>query len=196
MFPTKNPGELVSAEDWNALVDFVNAAAPVGKIMAFAGSTAPSGYLLCNGAAVSRSTYADLFGKIGTTYGAGNGTTTFNLPDLRGRFPLGMDNMGGISANRVTATEADNLGQGAGLETHTLTTSEMPSHRHGLGFYHVASTANANLGSSNTWAGTASVASTLNLGAIVNGEHITNTGGGGAHNNVPPYLTLNYVIKF
>lgn len=74
---------------------------PTGVVQPFAGSTSPTGWLLCAGQAVSRSTYADLFGAIGTTYGAGDGTTTFNLPDLRGRVVAGEDDMGGTAANRL-----------------------------------------------------------------------------------------------
>ena len=74
---------------------------PTGVVQPFAGSTSPTGWLLCYGQAVSRSTYADLFGAIGTTYGAGDGTTTFNLPDLRGRVVAGEDDMGGTAANRL-----------------------------------------------------------------------------------------------
>lgn len=74
---------------------------PTGVVQPFAGSTSPTGWLLCAGQAVSRSTYADLFGAIGTTYGAGDGTTTFNLPDLRGRVVAGKDDMGGTAANRL-----------------------------------------------------------------------------------------------
>lgn len=74
---------------------------PTASVQAFAGSTAPSGWLLCAGQAVSRSTYADLFAAIGTTYGAGDGSTTFGLPDLRGRVIAGEDDMGGTAANRL-----------------------------------------------------------------------------------------------
>ena len=74
---------------------------PTGVVQPFAGSTAPSGWLLCAGQAVSRSTYADLFSAIGTTYGAGDGSTTFGLPDLRGRVVAGEDDMGGTAANRL-----------------------------------------------------------------------------------------------
>ncbi len=105
---------------------------PVGAVMPYAAGSAPSGYLLCDGQAVSRVTYVTLFALIGTTYGAGNGSTTFNVPDIRGRFPLGKDDMGGSSANRVTATEADNLGQASGAETHTLTAAELAAHPHPL----------------------------------------------------------------
>jgi microcystin-dependent protein len=73
---------------------------PAGTILAYGGAAAPSGYLLCYGQAVSRSTYSDLFAIIGTAFGVGNGTTTFNLPDLRGRVPVGNDAMGGTAANR------------------------------------------------------------------------------------------------
>ena len=81
---------------------------PVGSLIMYAGSSAPTGWLLCDGSAVSRSTY-DLFSAIGTNYGAGDGSSTFALPDLRGRMPLGLDNMGGTSANIVTNAQADAL---------------------------------------------------------------------------------------
>ena len=72
---------------------------PAGMLFPFAGASAPTGYLLCHGQAVSRTTYADLFTAIGTTYGTGDGSSTFNLPDLRGRVIAGQDDMGGSSAN-------------------------------------------------------------------------------------------------
>ena len=75
---------------------------PIGGMIAYGGATAPSGWLLCYGQAISRTTYAALFAAIGTAYGIGDGTTTFNLPDLRGRVTVGKDNMGGSAANRVT----------------------------------------------------------------------------------------------
>jgi microcystin-dependent protein len=106
----------------------------VGEIVDFAGAAAPSGWLLCFGQAVSRTTYAALFGVIGTTYGAGNGTTTFNLPDLRGRVTAGQDDMGGTSANRLTGAsggvDGDVLGATGGDETHVLTTAQLASHSH------------------------------------------------------------------
>ncbi|HWP27634.1 MAG TPA: phage tail protein [Xanthobacteraceae bacterium] len=75
---------------------------PPGVVMPYAGTSEPSGWLFCYGQAVSRTTYAALFSAIGTTYGAGDGSTTFNLPDLRGRTVAGKDNMGGTSADRLT----------------------------------------------------------------------------------------------
>jgi len=74
---------------------------PAGGIIAVASVTAPTGYLECNGAAISRTTYADLFAAIGTTFGAGDGSTTFNLPDLRGEFIRGWDNGRGVDAGRA-----------------------------------------------------------------------------------------------
>lgn len=188
-----SPGDLITAAMWNALAE----ATPTGAVIPYAGSTAPAGWLLCDGSAVSRTTYATLFNLIGTTYGTGDGSTTFNVPDLRGRVALGKDNMGGSSANRVTATQADNLGQGSGAENHTLTVSEMPSHNH----YHwgVSSSESFNTtlngardrdGSQN-WgsSGTPSSSHQMHTGTI------SNTGGDGTHNNVQPYLTLNVIIK-
>lgn len=90
---------------------------PAGIIMPFAGTVAPQGYLLCDGSAVDRTTYATLFGVIGTTFGSGDGSSTFNLPDLSGRVPLG-----------VSSTHL--LGSTGGSETVTLTESELPAHVH------------------------------------------------------------------
>lgn len=107
---------------------------PTGSLMPFAGASAPSGWLLCFGQEVSRATYSDLFTTIGTTYGVGDGTTTFNLPDLRGRSVSGKDDMGGSAANRVTNAASGiagtTLGATGGAQTHTLTSGEMPSHTH------------------------------------------------------------------
>lgn len=105
------------------------AALPVGTILDYAGSTAPSGFLLCDGAAVSRSTYSGLFNLIGTTFGAGDGSTTFNVPDLRGRVGVGLDNLGGSDAGRLSA--ANTLGGNGGAEKVTLTGANVPSHDHG-----------------------------------------------------------------
>lgn len=97
---------------------------PAGAILAYGGATAPSGFLLCYGQAVSRSTYSVLFGIIGTSFGVGDGSTTFNLPDLRGRVPVGADDMGGTAANRfqrsttISTTNANSsatVGSASGL---------------------------------------------------------------------------------
>jgi len=100
---------------------------PPGAVMAFAMTTAPTGWLEANGAAVSRTDYAALFAIIGTTYGAGDGTTTFNLPDLRGEFLRGWDNGRGADPGRVLGTaQADSLGS----HDHTGSTSSSGAHSH------------------------------------------------------------------
>lgn len=109
---------------------------PSGVIVPFAGSNAPSGWLLCAGQAVSRTQYAGLFLTISTTYGAGDGSTTFNLPDLRGRTIAGVDNMGGSAASRLTSgvsgINATTLGAAGGVEGVTLTAAQSgtPAHSH------------------------------------------------------------------
>lgn len=90
---------------------------PAGIVMPFAGSTAPQGYLLCDGSAVSRDTYSALFAAIGTVYGAGDGVSTFNVPDLSGRVVLGV-------------SQSHALGTTGGEATHVLTEQEMPAHSH------------------------------------------------------------------
>lgn len=102
---------------------------PVGVTFPYAGGTAPTGYLLCYGQAVSRTTYAALFAVISTTYGVGDGSTTFNLPDLRGRVIAGVDTMGGSPASRLTDATSnfgDTLGEVGGAQTHTLVTANLP----------------------------------------------------------------------
>lgn len=108
------------------------------EVRAYSGaaSTPPSGWLVCDGSAVSRTTYADLFGILSTTFGAGNGSTTFNIPDLRGRAVFGVDNMGGSAANRVTnagsgitGTTRGGTGGSEFLQTHNHTDS---GHTHGV----------------------------------------------------------------
>ena len=180
---------------------------PTGVALPYAGTAAPAGWLLCDGAAVSRISYGRLFGIIGTAFGAGDGSTTFNLPDLRGRYPLGKDNMGGVSANRVTATEADNLGQGAGAEAIALAEVNLPSHVHGIGTLTVGSESNhthsynapgptaVQTGAGSTGGGAASTTGTGSAHIHPITGNTGATGSGTAHANVPPYQTFNYIIR-
>lgn len=108
---------------------------PTGTVVPFAGSAAPTGWLLCFGQTVSRTIYPDLFATIGTNYGSGDGSTTFALPDMRGRVPAGLDNMGGSAASRLTnavLSASNTLGATGGSQVHTLTANEsgVKSHNH------------------------------------------------------------------
>ena len=179
---------------------------PSGALMPYAGTSAPTGFLLCDGSAVSRSTYATLFAALdnGNIYGAGDGSSTFNLPDLRGRVIAGQDDMGGASANRLTdqtgGLNGDTLGGTGGSETHTLTTAQLASHTHTF---------------SDTDSHTVSFPRTLIPGAANNSVNVdgsgqrhdegtltvsisgttSSAGSGSAHNNVQPTIILNYIIK-
>lgn len=159
-----------------------------GIVLPFAGATIPAGWLACSGAAVSRATYAALFAAIGTTYGAGDGATTFNLPDLRGRTVFGKDDMGGTAANRLTSggsgVAGATLGAVGGGETVTLVTAEMPVHNHpdqmGYGAHNAQLTSGPVCKSS--------------LGGATTTDEAT-AGSGGAHKNIPPALVAHYIIK-
>jgi len=167
-------------------VDMTNGSAvPVGTVLDYTGTTEPTGYLFAYGQAVSRTTYADLFDVVSTTYGVGDGSTTFNLPDLRGRTVAGQDDMGGTSANRLTdqsgGLDGDVLGDSGGAETHTLVTAELAAHTHGI----ITGAYNGNIGG--TAAGSEAAANTITSNS---------TGGNGAHNNVQPSFILNKIIKY
>jgi len=123
---------------------------PPGALMPFAGSSAPTGWLLADGTAVSRTTYAALFAAIGTSYGAGNGTTTFNIPDMRGRAAFGKDNMGGVAANRLTSggsgVDGVTLGASGGSQSSSLATANLPSHNHTNDHNHAAQNSSSESG--------------------------------------------------
>ena len=196
---------------------------PAGIVMPFAGSVAPNGWLLCDGSAVSRSEYADLFTAIGTTYGAGDGSTTFNVPDLAGRVVIG------VSDNHA-------LGSTGGEASHTLSESELPAHVHevpphthandiaattpelthtvtqpvfkynspnskstqtnyGVAYFTSVNTATA------TRSTNAAVADHAAADCVVSGGlgdcnvyETSSVGSGGAHNNMQPYVVTNYII--
>jgi microcystin-dependent protein len=157
---------------------------PAGTLVPFAGATAPNEWLLCYGQAISRATYAALFAAIGTAWGAGDGSTTFNLPDLRGRALFGKDDMGGAAANRLTTggggINGAALAAVGGGETVTLDTTKIPSHTHDGAI---------NFRTNQATAGTGKYAADTT--AIPTAAQ----GGGGAHGNVPPGAVVNYIIK-
>lgn len=108
-----------------AQVEYVGV--PPGSIIDYGGATAPAGYLLCYGQAVSRITYARLFTALGSTWGNGDGATTFNVPDLRGIACFGLDNMGGTAANRITVIAGTTLGTTGGTQQITIGQTNLPS---------------------------------------------------------------------
>ena len=152
---------------------------PVGAIMPFGSDTIPDNWLLCDGSAVSRTTYQQLFNTIGTTYGTGDGFTTFNLPNLQGKIPVGKN---------ANDTDFDTLGETGGEKTHTLTINEMPSHNHQREQTGRALYWDENL----TEMG--GLASGVNAQISWNRD-TTNTGGSQPHNNLQPYIVQNYIIK-
>lgn len=177
---------------------------PTGAVSPYAGTSEPSGWLFARGQAVSRATYAALFAAIGTTYGAGDGSTTFNLPDLRGRVIAGQDDMGGTSANRLTGlsggVDGDVLGATGGAETHTLTEAQLAAHNHrvyGSTDGSSGSTGGIGWSSSRGVAGNSSATSLSyrDIAPAGGAQYLENAGSGEAHNNVQPTIILNYIIK-
>jgi microcystin-dependent protein len=155
---------------------------PSGTIILYAGNAPPEGWLLCDGNAVSRVQYADLFNIIGIAYGEGNGSTTFNLADLRDRFAIGK------SSSRQLASYG-------GDPTITLTENEIPAHSH-TGTTDETHIAYAYSGSSGVGL-TVSETRIRNDGGYHSHDFTTNpAGGNNPHKNIPPYLSLNYLIKY
>ncbi|QRN84833.1 tail fiber protein [Clostridia bacterium] len=150
--------------------------APVGAILAIATPNIPEGWFECNGASISRTEYSELFESIGSTYGAGNGTTTFNLPDLRGRALVGVD---------ASQSEFLALGQTGGDKGHTLTVAELPPHTHDI----MMDSDTSPDGGTGATASEDSFNRTLSGGAM-------STGDGEAHNNLQPYMALRWIIKY
>lgn len=180
---------------------------PPGFIGDFAGPTAPSGWLLCGGQSVSRTTFAALFAVIGTTYGSVDGNS-FNLPDARGRVSAGLDYaVGGVSANRLTSTtltpNGTTLGATGGSQTHTLTEAQIPAHAHGG----VTSTTGAHTHPESGVSGSVPVPDgtiaysagnptpTMTGSAGDHSHTIPSSGGGQAHPSVQPTILFNKIIK-
>lgn len=152
---------------------------PTGTIVPFAGSNAPNDYLICDGSAISRQKYSKLFEVIGTIYGSGDGDSTFNLPNIKGKIPVGLNS---------DDSDFNILGKTGGEKTHILKVNEIPPHNHrqtvtasrsGSGTTYVSWNANNLFGNKDTGA-----------------RNTLNTGGGEAHNNLQPYIVLNYIIKY
>jgi microcystin-dependent protein len=186
---------------------------PIGGLVPYTGSTAPSSsFVLPYGQAISRTTYSAYFALVGTTFGTGDGSTTFNILDLRGRVVAGADNMGGSAAGRLTDAVAgiDSLGDAGGAQSHTLTASQIPSiTSSGSNSISVttsggnslaqstSSISNVNSGTggglsptaSNGWTGAGGLSGNNNISVT------SNNTGGAAHNNVQPTIVLNYLLR-
>jgi microcystin-dependent protein len=185
-----------SAGEWN-----LNSLLPKGAINIWSTASAPDGWLLCDGSSLLRASYAALFAVIGTTYGSVDGTH-FNLPNLKGRVVVGLN---------ASETEFDGLGELGGEKTHQLTEAELAAHTHSNNQHnHGGATGGTQLNPSQTGqtsGGSARRIDTQNLtGTIADTSHqhsitaesitINNAGSNTAHNNLQPYMALNYIIKF
>lgn len=193
----------------------------VGEIYMYAGSTAPAGFIICDGSAISRATYSELFDVIGTSYGTGDGSSTFNLPNMSGRVIIG------VSSNY-------SIGSIGGEEAHSLTVNEMPSHAHeiaphthentitvttpklthsitqptftyagpsgnskniGRGGFKGTTSTNATRSANVAISNHAASACTKSGGVLDCAAFDTGSAGSGqAHDNMQPFVTINYII--
>lgn len=186
---------------------------PVGGVIDYFGGSAPSSnFVFPFGQAVSRTTYATLFTVFGTTYGVGDGSTTFNIPDLRGRVLAGADNMGGSAAGRLTTAtmNAGTLSGVGGAETHALAASQIPTITT-AGSASVSGTTSTPIPIRNLGGGVATLtdfssggsaatsAGSLSTPGTFSGSGSTsatsNNTGGGAHNNVQPTIVSNKLLR-
>lgn len=155
---------------------------PIGVINQFAGEIPPNGYLLCQGQAVSRTIYANLFNVIGTKYGSGDGSTTFNIPDLRGRVPVGLN---------TTDNDFKTLGKTGGSKSVTLTLSQIPAHNHSANTTVISAGAHNHSASSNS---TGSHTHTVSGSAASNGAH--GHGFNGAANVSVSHVSGTFVVSY
>lgn len=152
----------------------------IGAVFLWFANEIPSKYLELNGQEVLRSTYSDLFNLFGTIYGNGDGSTTFNLPNLSGMVPIGLN---------PNDSDFDELGKSLGEKTHTLTINEIPKHPHRQLY--------TNTKSSGSWGRTINASYELisNDYSSFNGIFTDETGGDAPHNNIQPSIVARYIIK-
>jgi microcystin-dependent protein len=158
----------------------------LGEIRMFAGNFAPRGWALCDGSLLSIASNTALFSILGTTYG-GDGRTTFGLPDLRGRLPMHPGNGPGLTPRA--------LGEASGTESETLLITQMPAHHHLVACSSTGDqSAPANMIPGAEISGTAPVYSSAPADGIMNPSMVGIAGGSQPHNNMPPYLCVNFII--
>ena len=191
-----------------ATVGQVQGAMPIGAVIDYAGANAPEGWLLCYGQAVSRVTYAALFAVIGTTFGAGDGATTFNVPDCRGRVTAGRDNMGGTDAERLSffGAVAKAVGGVLGAASHALTANQNGPHNH-TGYtdevadhVHAGSSPASGYVAAGGYPILGPATTTFNFTTSPAGRHrhfftTGDSGSGEGHPNAQPTVIFNKIIK-
>jgi len=191
----------IATTEW--VQDFVPI--PIGAVLEYHGATLPARFLWANNAEVSRSTYALLFSALGSPSASGNGTTTFNVPDRRGRVGVGKDNMGGVTAaGRVTTAgsgiDGATLGASGGAQNVTLTTAQIPAHKHNVAATQaphkhtvpISRAISVQTTGSGLATGTGPIDTSEETPAITVTED--SIGGGQAHNNMPPSIVCNFIV--
>jgi len=170
-----------------AAVESAASLSPTGGVQAYAGSSSPTGWLICDGSAVSRTTYSNLFAVISTTYGVGDGSTTFNLPDISGRVIAGKEASATLLTSAGSGVDGATLGSTGGSQTHQLAENEMPIHDH--------DTSDRYDTTSRNMADTGSGVSVRLSNITTLARTVTSAGGDLAHQNTQPTIVLNYIIK-
>jgi len=168
---------------------------PTATIVPWSSASVPSGFLECNGAAVSRTTYADLFAIVGTTYGVGDGATTFNVPDLQDNVAVGKSNNKSLASTGGANTVTSTGNVGGSTANATLSTDQLASHQHNLGTTRPQAPFNgSNLAGG--WNNPIGSVPTSNTGSGTGHSHNMSANfSGDATSVLQPYLTIIYIIK-
>jgi len=196
---------------------------PSGSVIIYGGTSAPTGWLLCDGSAISRSTYAALFSAIATAYGVGDGSSTFNIPDIRGRVVAGKEASASLLTSAIGGLNGNALGNTGGVQGVTLTSAQsgVPAHNHSLtmnshthtftggshshsfvygldNFHDISgSTPSGNFGSGQSKATSSEQVTGSNATVTTTGSIANNStaNASSAHSNTQPTIILNYIIK-